>query len=52
MSELTSVDTEPTLKDRVEYLEQIVKQLLEGQKATLEKLREMVIAVAEISEEE
>ena len=50
MSEPTIVDAEPTLEDRVEYLEQIIKQLLEGQKATLEKFREMVIAVTEISE--
>ena len=45
-------ESESTLEDRVEYLEQITRQLLEGHKAVLEHFREMVLVAAEISEEE
>ena len=52
MSEPMIIDAESTLEDRVEYLEQATRQLLEGQKAVLEHLREALTAVTEISQEE
>ena len=56
MSEPTVIDadfeeTEVTLEDRVEALEQHVKMLLESQKNILEHFREMILTVTEISEE-
>tara|TARA_R110000851_G_scaffold136057_1_gene271674 strand:+ start:27 stop:209 length:183 start_codon:yes stop_codon:yes gene_type:complete len=45
------VEQEATLEDRIEELEGRVIGLLEGHKNLLEHFREMVTAVAEISEE-
>jgi hypothetical protein len=56
MSEPTVIDadfeeTEVILEDRVSKLEEQVAQLLQGQKNILQHLREVVMVVAEISEE-
>tara|TARA_R110002020_G_scaffold47931_1_gene136959 strand:+ start:47 stop:229 length:183 start_codon:yes stop_codon:yes gene_type:complete len=56
MSEPTVIDaefeeTEVVLKSRVAKLEEQVVLLLQGQKSILEQFREMIAAVAEISEE-
>ena len=41
MSESTIVDVESTLEDRIQYLEQLTKKLLEGQKSLLGHVREL-----------
>jgi hypothetical protein len=45
------VEEEITLEDKIEALEGLVRQLLEGHKNTLEHFREMIAAVTEISGE-
>ena len=44
-------ETKITLEDRIEALEGLIKGLLEGHKNMLEHVREMAIAVTEISKE-
>ena len=59
MSEPTVIDAEfeeteviqVTLEDRVEELERLVLGLIEANESILEHMREMIIAVTEISEE-